>query len=78
LSCYYVPDSRRASVRGWPDLVILGRRVLFRELKTEYGVVSAEQYEIGAKLLWAGQSWAIWRPHDLRSGRILRQLADIC
>ena len=61
--------------RGWPDLTIGGRRgTIFRELKTEKGTATPDQLEWGALFEIAGISWAIWRPSDLRSGRILREL----
>jgi hypothetical protein len=61
--------------RGWPDLVIGGRRgTIFRELKTEKGTVTPDQAEWGALLEIAGISWGVWRPRDLQSGQILREL----
>ena len=73
---YHVRNSR-GSERGWPDWVIIGNRVLFRELKTERGALSVEQREVGAKLQRAGQSWGVWRPRDLLSGKIVRELTGI-
>lgn len=49
---------------GWPDLVLCRDRLLFRELKTDRGVVRAEQTLWGERLTAAGQDWAIWRPRD--------------
>jgi len=64
--------------RGWPDLVIGGRHgTIFRELKKEDGTVSPDQAEWGALLAAAGISWDVWRPSDLRSGRIKRELEAI-
>jgi hypothetical protein len=41
---YHVPDSRRASSAGFPDLVMVRRgRLLFLELKKVGGVVSPAQ-----------------------------------
>ena len=62
---------------GWPDLVIIGTRVIYRELKTEVGVLSAEQRRVGSRLTQAGTDWAVWRPRDLRSGLIERQLRQL-
>lgn len=64
--------------RGWPDWAIIGPRgMLFRELKTERGTLTPAQREVGARLIRAGQDWAVWRPRDLFSGVIHRQLEEI-
>lgn len=72
-SAFHVPDSRRMRA-GLPDWIIVGRSVLWRELKSEYGTVSRDQRHIGYVLQAAGQDWDIWRPRDLASGRIEREL----
>jgi hypothetical protein len=51
--------------------------VLFRELKTQRGRVTAEQREWLHALLAAGQDAGVWRPEDLLSGRIQRELTAI-
>lgn len=62
--CYHTRDSR-GSEAGFPDIVaIRGDRILFRELKTETGKVSAEQARWIAALEHAGQDVAVWRPSD--------------
>lgn len=67
-------DSRR-STPGFPDLVLVGRgRVLYRELKTETGRVSPEQKVWLDALQSAGQDAGIWRPPDLYSGLIAKDL----
>jgi hypothetical protein len=73
---YHVGDSRRDRP-GFPDLVLIGRTTIFRELKTETGTVTTEQAEVGARLQRSGQSWAVWRPRDLHSGRVLAELEAI-
>lgn len=48
---------------GFPDLVLVkGKRILWRELKTEQGTLTDEQHEWQVRLLWAGADYAIWRP----------------
>lgn len=50
---------------GWPDLVLVHprrRKVLYRELKSERGDLSAAQYEWLAALESAGQDAGVWRP----------------
>lgn len=49
---------------GWPDLVLWRDRVLFRELKTERGVLSGSQEETLAGLKAAGADACVWRPAD--------------
>ena len=76
LLCYHTYDSRR-SEPGFPDLVIVGSRVIIRELKTERGRVRPEQRAWLDALSRAGQDADIWRPRDLHSGRIASELASL-
>lgn len=66
--------------KGYPDLTLVGPGgVAFRELKSEKGVPSAEQQIWLGQLTAAGADAGIWRPRDLKSGRIeteLRLLGD--
>jgi hypothetical protein len=62
---------------GWPDLTIAGRALLFRELKGDAGRTTAAQREWGVTLGVAGQDWDVWRPGDLRNGRIQHELEAI-
>lgn len=73
---YHNPDSRRSSA-GMPDWLIIGSRVLWRELKSARGVLSPQQTRMRYRLLAARQNWAVWRPADLTSGRIEAELAAI-
>lgn len=74
---YHTHDSRR-SPSGFPDLVLtnnMQRRVIYRELKREKGGrVSPAQKEWITNLETCGQDVDIWRPSDLESGRIFREL----
>jgi hypothetical protein len=75
---YYHPYDSRRSVPGWPDLVLCGTRgLIFRELKSQTGKPAPEQTAWFARLLTAGQDISVWRPEDLRSGRIHRELTAI-
>jgi len=76
LAAYHTHDSRR-SRPGFPDLVIVGGGVLWRELKTDTGVLRPEQREWGSVLQQAGQDWAIWRPSAWRGGRIELELLHL-
>jgi hypothetical protein len=73
----YHPWISVRSEKGWPDLAICGRRLLFRELKNDTNKTTAAQLEWGLRLGDAGQSWDVWRPADLRSGRIQNELLEI-
>lgn len=64
--------------KGFPDLVIVGARgVLFRELKSQGGVFTGEQAQWFRRLTNAGQDVAAWRPSDMASGRIPREIEAI-
>jgi hypothetical protein len=73
---YHTHDSRRSQA-GWVDWVVIGRRVLYRELKSSSGKLSRDQVRVRNLLLAAGEDWAVWRPSDLASGTIARELASI-
>jgi hypothetical protein len=76
LDAFHVRNSR-GMAPGWPDLVVVGSKVIYRELKTEVGVLTPEQRRIGSRLTRAGADWAVWRPRDLRSGVVERQLRQL-
>jgi hypothetical protein len=61
---YHTHDSRR-SPAGFPDRVYAGPGgVLFRELKTDTGKLSAEQQAWIVGLHAAGLDAQVWRPGD--------------
>lgn len=62
---------------GWPDDVLIGTLVLYRELKTNRGKITSAQEAMHAELAAAGADVAVWRPEDLLSGRIQREIAAI-
>jgi len=74
---HYHPLHSIGSAKGWPDSVIIGRRILYRELKSQFGRATPEQTEVGYKLRAAGANWKIWRPSDLLSGLIAAELAEV-
>ena len=72
---YSIPDSRRATVKGWPDCVLWKvkpgtTRMIFAELKTDNGRISPEQKSVMADLeIIAAASGSmlethIWRTKD--------------
>lgn len=55
----------QADAAGWPDLVLVkGNRLLFRELKTSTGKLTAAQRDWLAALEAAGQDAKVYRPGD--------------
>lgn len=72
LHVYHTWDSRR-SAPGFPDLVIAGRRVLFRELKSDSGRMSRAQQRWIWALQAGGADAAVWRPADWPA-RIMAEL----
>lgn len=73
---YHANLSQR-DLPGWPDLCLVGRRLLFREVKTERTSPTPEQWAIGNQLLNAGQDWNVWRPRDWATGRIQQEVQNI-
>ena len=75
---FHVRDSRRSTGDGYPDWTLLGPdRLMFRELKRETGRTTAAQDAWLAALRGAGQDADVWRPSDLLSQRIGRELAAL-
>jgi len=69
--------ARRAK-DGWPDWAIVGPGgLVFRELKTQRGRVTAAQQAWLDALTAAGQDAAVWRPEHLLSGQVARELAVV-
>ncbi len=64
---YHTYDSRR-STPGFPDLVLArDNRIIFAELKTEKGRISAAQKEWAEKLTKTPAEYYLWRPSDWES-----------
>jgi hypothetical protein len=70
---FHVQHSRGMTA-GWPDSVIVGAKVIYRELKSESGRLSPEQRATGDALKAAGADWRVWRPSDWLSGAIELEL----
>ena len=68
----------KASNVGFPDWVFAGPSgILFRELKTAKGRLTIAQVMWRRVLRQAGADVDVWRPEDLASGRIARELAAL-
>lgn len=53
-----------ADGRGFPDLLLVRDRTIFRELKTDKGTLLTDQIFWRDVLLGAGADWKLWRPRD--------------
>lgn len=74
---YHTWDSRKSD-SGFPDLVIAGLGgVLFRELKRESATPTIRQQQWLDILAAGGMDIGVWRPSDLLSRRIHRELMAI-
>lgn len=70
---YHTYRSTR-SAPGFPDDVIVGNWVMFREIKSERGKLSPSQAEWIARLAAVGADVGIWRPSDWMNGKIITEL----
>lgn len=69
---YHTYDSRR-SEPGFPDLVLVRDRVLFRELKTENGRLTQAQKDWQVALTEGGADYKMYRPSMIKD--IYKELA---
>lgn len=74
LLSYHNYDSRRYQA-GFPDLVLIGKRVLVRELKIGNCRLTREQEKYLDAFAAAGIDTSVWRDSDYHSGRIEREMA---
>lgn len=77
LAVQHIFDARRSWLPGWPDLTIIGTSVLFAELKSQSGQLSADQARVRRLIEGAGGRWVLWRPEHLLSGEIARELTGL-
>lgn len=74
---FHVPDSRKMR-RGLPDDILIGLRgVLWRECKTSNNQLSTSQRVVAARLIRSGEDFRVWRPDDLRSGKIAADIRKV-
>jgi hypothetical protein len=74
---FHSTNSKRDIGRGWPDLAILGRRLIFAELKSQVGAMTPDQVTWKYKLIAAGQTHYQWKPQHLAEGTIERILSEL-
>jgi len=62
---YAIPDSRRATLAGYPDLTLWrGSRLIFAELKREKGRLSPAQIVVLDEMRLLPAEVYVWRPSD--------------
>ncbi len=76
LTWYHTHNSKH-SPSGFPDLVIVGRAVMYRELKRQKENPTKAQREWITALEAAGADVDVWRPADWYGGRVQRELAGL-
>lgn len=69
-------DARRDRP-GLPDLIAVGKEVLWIELKSQRGRLRTEQEAFMTDLLNAGQHVLLWRPENLYDGAVDRAINRI-
>jgi hypothetical protein len=75
---YFHDNDSRRNRRGFPDVVAAGvGGVIFRELKTATGRLRPEQMDWISILQLGGADVAVWRPVDLSSGVIEKELKQL-
>jgi hypothetical protein len=75
---YFHPLDSRGTNPGFPDdVLIVHGAVMWRELKSQKGRVRPDQKIVLAALKAAGHDVDVWRPCDLLSGRIAREIAAL-
>ena len=73
-------DSWRTAIRGqkgFPDLVIVGTRTVYAELKSAKGRLSPEQQTWLTRLRNTGAEVYVWRPADWLDGTIGEVLVSL-
>lgn len=74
---YHVRNAKAGVVQGdtgFPDLVLVRRKLLFVELKTELGDIRPEQVMWAEWLKAVGHTVRYWRPSDWMDGIVERAL----
>jgi hypothetical protein len=79
IKAFHEPDSRKVRIgKGFPDLVLAGNHgVIFAELKSGAGKMTADQVGWRWQLLAAGAVFWVWRPVHWAEGDIEDELRRI-
>lgn len=76
LLVHHETDSRK-SPKGLPDLIIVGRTVVWLELKSQIGRIRPEQQVWLERLTQAGEQARVIRPTDWLDGTVEQLLREI-
>jgi hypothetical protein len=74
---YYHTHRAQHSPAGFPDDVIVGNRVIYRELKRQREKPSPAQQEWLDRLEAVGEDVGVWRPSDWLDGTIIETLRGL-
>jgi len=75
---HHSADSRRDLGNGIPDFIIAGPNgIIFRECKSATGSLTPAQSCWKWTLRANRLDWSVWRPADLKSGRIRAEIAAL-
>jgi hypothetical protein len=77
LRVFHSTDSTKDLGPGYPDLCIVGKRLIFAELKSQHGAMSGTQTNWRYWIKAAGTEHYIWRPTDLADGTITTILSSL-
>lgn len=77
LLIFHAYDSRKTTGKGFPDLVILGKKLIAVELKSQHGGLTPEQVQWKYSLLAANIDFYTWKPQHLTEGTIEEILKDL-
>ena len=75
---HHSADSRRDLGNGIPDFIIAGSNgIIFRECKSATGNLTPAQASWKWTLRANRLDWSVWRPADLKSGRVRAEIAAL-
>jgi hypothetical protein len=74
LGFMHIRDSRRSPAVGWPDYVIVGTRILYREYKSPGDTLRPAQREWRNRIRAAGGDWGLWTAEWLHGGMVAAEL----
>jgi hypothetical protein len=77
LGWMHITDSRRSKATGWPDYVITGRRMIFREYKQPGDILRPAQQRWRYRILAAGGDWGLWIASMVIDGHVESELKGI-
>ncbi len=71
------PNTKHRSEPRGPASTIIGRTIIYRELKSQFGRLTREQTAVGYRIQAAGGNFKVWRPSDWLDGTIAAELTEV-